>query len=190
MFVLERYICKYCYYFYCCYHHNNYYFYYYYYYYHYYYYYFNQHRFSKRQSLCWIVSLSNECGIDGEVYGPKFNPICMRLASYQIRKNCGLRMRREYRESFPHHRLQRKLLVSDPGMHHVTWVTLVPWFMSASLSCGGGENDPGIPGACATHNFTYLVRGPWNMENNYLNAIPWSSFMQQSKPIMYTKTTQ
>ena len=23
------------------------------------------------------------------------------------------------------------------------------------------ENVPGIPGACAIHNFTYLVRGPW-----------------------------
>ena len=27
------------------------------------------------------------------------------------------------------------------------------------LTRGGGENVPGIPGACATHNFTYLVRG-------------------------------
>ena len=32
--------------------------------------------------------------------------------------NCGLRMHRECRERFPRHRLQRKLLVSDPGMHH------------------------------------------------------------------------
>ena len=32
-------------------------------------------------------------------------------------QNGGLRMRREYRERFPRHRLQRKLLVSDPGMH-------------------------------------------------------------------------
>ena len=28
------------------------------------------------------------------------------------------------------------------------------------LTCGGGENVPAIPGACATRNFTYLVRGP------------------------------
>ena len=28
------------------------------------------------------------------------------------------------------------------------------------LKLGGGENVPGIPGACATRNFTYLVRGP------------------------------
>ena len=37
----------------------------------------------------------------------------------------------------------------------------VPWCMSGSLTRGGKENDPGIPDACATRNFTYLVRGPW-----------------------------
>ena len=58
------------------------------------------------------------------------------------------------------HRLKRKPLVSDPGMHHDTCVTHVPWCMSGSLTCGGGENVPGIPGACATHNFASLVRGP------------------------------
>ena len=63
--------------------------------------------------------------------------------------------------TFPRHRLQRKPLVSDPGMHHVTYVTHLPWCMSGSLARGGGENDPGIPGACTTRNFTYLVRGPW-----------------------------
>ena len=30
------------------------------------------------------------------------------------------------------------------------------------LKSAAGENVPGIPGACATCNFTYLVRGPWN----------------------------
>ena len=59
------------------------------------------------------------------------------------------------------HRLQRKALVSDPGMHHGTCVTHVPWCMSGSLTRVGGENVPGIPGACATRNFSYLVRGPW-----------------------------
>ena len=34
--------------------------------------------------------------------------------------------------------------------------------MLESLTHGGGENVPGIPGACATRNFTYLVRGPWD----------------------------
>ena len=32
--------------------------------------------------------------------------------------NCGLRVRPECRERFPRHRLQRKPLVSDPGMHY------------------------------------------------------------------------
>ena len=52
----------------------------------------------------------------------------------------------------------RKPLVSDPGMHHGTCVTHVSWCMLGSLIRGGGQN---VPGACATHKFTYLVRGPW-----------------------------
>ena len=75
-------------------------------------------------------------------------------------QNCGLCMRWECRERFHHHRLQRKPLVSDPGSHHGTCVTHVPWCMSGSLTRGGGENVPGIPGACATHNFVCLIRGP------------------------------
>ena len=67
-------------------------------------------------------------------------------------QNCGLRMRLEYRERFPRHRLERKPLFSDPGMHHGTCVTHMPWCMSGSLTRGGGENSPGIPGACATYN--------------------------------------
>ena len=78
-------------------------------------------------------------------------------------QNCGLRMRREYRERFPRQRLQRKPLASDPGMHHGTCVTHVPWCMSGSSNRSGGENVPGIPGACATRNFRYLVRGPWTL---------------------------
>ena len=71
-------------------------------------------------------------------------------------------MRRECQERFPCHRLQRKPLVSDPSMHYGTCVTHVPWCMSGSLNRGGGENVPGIPGACATRNFTYLARGLWH----------------------------
>ena len=74
--------------------------------------------------------------------------------------NCGLRMRRECRERFPRRRLQRKPLVSDPDMHHGTFVTHVPWCMLGSLTRDDGENVPGIPGACATRNFTFLARGP------------------------------
>ena len=74
--------------------------------------------------------------------------------------NCGWRMLRKCRKRFPQHRLQRKPLVSDSGMHHGKCVTHVPPCMSGSLTRGGGENVPGIPGAWATRNFAHLVRSP------------------------------
>ena len=53
--------------------------------------------------------------------------------------------------------------------------THVPRCMSGSLTRGDGENFPGIPGAWATRNVAYLVRGPmeksrpltwcWNRKN-------------------------
>ena len=55
--------------------------------------------------------------------------------------------------------ISKKQPVSDPGMHHGTCLMHVPWCMSGSLTCGSGENVPGIPGA--TCNITYLARGPW-----------------------------
>ena len=61
-------------------------------------------------------------------------------------------------ERFSRHQLETKPLVSDPGMHHGTRVTHVPWCMSGSLTHFGGENVPGIPGAWATRDFTYRAR--------------------------------
>ena len=74
-----------------------------------------------------------------------FNP----WASYQIRKIAGCACAGNAGYVFPRRRIQRKPLVSDPGMPHGTCVTHVPWGMSGSLTCGDGENVPGIPGACA-----------------------------------------
>ena len=51
-------------------------------------------------------------------------------------------MRRECREPFPRHRLQREPLVNDLDMHHGTCVTHMPWCMSGSLTRGGGETFP------------------------------------------------
>ena len=70
-------------------------------------------------------------------------------ASYQIRKIAGCACAGNAGKVFPRRRFQRKPLVSDPGMHHGTCVTHVPWCMSGSLTCGDGENVPGIPRACA-----------------------------------------
>ena len=66
--------------------------------------------------------------------------------------------------TFSRHRLQRKPPISDPGIHHDMCVTHVPWCMLGSLTRSGEENVLGIPGACATRNFAYLVRGPWGKE--------------------------
>ena len=81
-------------------------------------------------------------------------------------KICGLRIRRECRERFPRRWLQKKPPVSDPDKHPSTCVMHVPWCMSGSLIRGGGKNVPDIRGACATSNFTYLVRGPWRRREN------------------------
>ena len=70
-------------------------------------------------------------------------------------------MRRECRERFPRHR----------GLATPTCITARAWrtcrdacrdhWQAVSFEVGGGENVPGIPGAWANRNFTYLVRGPW-----------------------------
>ena len=70
-------------------------------------------------------------------------------ASYQIRKIAGCACAGNAGNVFPRRRFQMKPVVRDPGMHHGTCVTHVPWCMSGSLTCGDGENVPGIPGACA-----------------------------------------
>ena len=69
--------------------------------------------------------------------------------SYQIRKIAGCACAGKAGDVFPRRRFKRKPLVSDPGMHHGTCVTHVPWCMSGSLTCGDGENVPDIPGTCA-----------------------------------------
>ena len=69
-------------------------------------------------------------------------------------------MCRECRERFPRHWLQWKPLVSDPDM-------------SGSLTRGGGESVPGIPGACATRKFTHLVRCPFHRRHLQIHFREW-----------------
>ena len=72
--------------------------------------------------------------------------------------------------TFSRHRPRRKTLISDSDIYHGTCVTHVPWWMSESLTRGGGEIVPGIPGAYATRNFTYLVRGPLKARTNLIKT--------------------
>ena len=99
-------------------------------------------------------------------------------ASCQIRKIASCACAGNAGNIPPRRRFQRKPLVSDPGMHHGTCDTHVPWCMSGSLNRGGGENVPGIPGACATRNFTYLERGPWSV---------WIRLMHRKRPHWFIK---
>ena len=84
---------------------------------------------------------------------------CQPLASCQIRKIAGCTCAGNAGTFFPPPTSKEPQL-SDPGMHHGTCVTHVPWCMLGSLTRGGGENVPGISGACATCNFAYLAKGP------------------------------
>ena len=106
-----------------------------------------------------LVYRSRSCAFEN--MNSYFRIIACSWASWQIRKIAGCACAGNAGNVFPRRQLQMKPLVSDPSMHHGTCVTHVPWCMSGSLFRGGGENVPGIPGACATRNFTYLVRGPW-----------------------------
>ena len=99
----------------------------------------------------WMTELSTSA----MCYTQDDGPVCFiaaqgisRWASYQIRKIAGCACVGKAGNVFPRRRFQRKLLVSDPGMHHGTCVTNVPWCMSGSLTYGDGKNVPGIPGAC------------------------------------------
>ena len=47
-------------------------------------------------------------------------------------------------------RLERKPIISGPGVHNDTCVTHLPWCISESPTCGGGENVPGISCACTS----------------------------------------
>ena len=66
-------------------------------------------------------------------------------ASYQIHKIAGCACAGNAGNIFPRRRFKRKPLVSDPGMHHGTCVTHVPWCMSGSLACGDRKTFPAFP---------------------------------------------
>ena len=86
--------------------------------------------------------------------------LSLQWASYQKRKISGCACATNAGNVFP-----ATPRVSDPGMHHGTCVTHVPWCMPGSLTSAflwirWRGKRPDIPGACAIRKFTYLVRGP------------------------------
>ena len=95
-------------------------------------------------------------------------------ASYQIRKIAGCACAGNAGNVFPRRRIQRKTLVSDPVMHHGTCVTHVPWCMSGSLTRCGGENVPGILGACAP-----VILHIWQEAHGFHDSIVITQYCMQ-----------
>ena len=87
--------------------------------------------------------------------------------SYQIRNIADCACAGNAGNVFPRRRLQRKPLVSDPAMHHVTCVTHVPWCMSGSLDPSGGETFP----AHAHPQFSVSVKRPMHLKHLMLHSI-------------------
>ena len=89
--------------------------------------------------------------------------------SYQIRKIADCACAGKAGKRFPCHRLQRKLLVSDPAcMTSRASRTYRDACRDRKAAVGGGGgNVPGFPGVCATRNFTYLVWDPCRSKKIY-----------------------
>ena len=73
-------------------------------------------------------------------------------------------MRRECRERFPRHRELTIPTCITARASRTCCDACRDGYLAVAFEVGGGENVSGIPGACATRNFTYLVRGPWAVE--------------------------
>ena len=69
-------------------------------------------------------------------------------ASYQICKIAGYACAENAGNVFPRRRLQRKLLISDPGLHHGTCVTHVPITARARRTCRDAcrDREPAVAG--------------------------------------------
>ena len=80
-------------------------------------------------------------------------------ASYQIRQIAGCACAGNAGNVFPRRRIQRKLRVSDPGMHYGTCVTHVPWCMSGSLYPQWWGKRSRHSRRMRIRNLTYLARG-------------------------------
>ena len=86
------------------------------------------------------------------------NSLCMGLLPDT--QNCGLRMRRECWERFPHHRVLAIPTRITARASRMCRDACRDRLLAVSFEVGAGENVPGIPGACSTRNFAYLERGP------------------------------
>ena len=78
--------------------------------------------------------------------------------------------------------------------HHGTCATHVPWCMSGSLTRCGGENVPGIPGACATRiwqeahdNVTHYLKYVILVSVNYFFDVPVQQSVSRHEKHKYNR---
>ena len=84
-------------------------------------------------------------------------------------------MRWEYRERFPrYHGLAIPTYISARGSR-TCGDACRDRLLVVSFEVSGGENVPGIPGACATCNLTYLVRG---LSAKYLPIVKQQEYIE------------
>ena len=111
------------------------------------------------------MSNSSECSVFSAVcLVPQQTPLSQRpfwWASCHIRKIAGLCMHRDSRGYFTcRHGLAIPTCITARARRTCRGACR-DRKPAVSFEVGGGENVPGIPGACATRNFPYLVRSPW-----------------------------
>ena len=116
---------------------------------------------------CYLVSLSNDsktrqqdghtfviwpiCGMNDRLYPTVFLAMHCSMGLLPDTQYCGCACAGNARNVFPTTAYEQ----SRHASRHVRHA-----FPRFPLKSAAGKNVPSIPGACATHNFTYLARGP------------------------------
>ena len=85
--------------------------------------------------------------------------------------NFGVHMRRECRERFPHHRLHRKPLFSDPNMHHVRGETF-PAFPAHAQPANGVIETEKNSKLCSLFSYLWFVSHLLNKSRHLCHCRP------------------
>ena len=103
--------------------------------------------------------------------GPRWVRDNISWASFQIRKIVGCACAGKSGTFFACHRgLAIPICITACDSRTCRDACRDRW-IAISFKVGGRENVPDIPGACATRELTYLVRGPWNWAKSLFISI-------------------
>ena len=87
---------------------------------------------------------------------PRYDSKCEYIF-YNLLNNSACSELMQFWREFCSYSSHTEIITINVG-HHGTCVTHVPWCMLGSLTCGDGENVPGIPGACACVSWPAILR--------------------------------